>query len=76
VLEAAVTRVLTADPVALPILQRFPGGVSLLDRTTVPRPDALASLWPGCGRNDGPDQAAIKLQVRRDRLHGQLSGPV
>jgi hypothetical protein len=76
VLEAAVTRVLTADPVAIPILQRFPGGVSLLDSTTVPLPDALAPLWPGCGRNDGPDQAAIKLQVRLDLLHGKLTGPV
>jgi hypothetical protein len=76
VLEAAVTRVLTADPVAIPILQRFPGGVSLLDSTTVPLPDALAQLWPGCGRNDGPDQAALKLQVRLDLLHGKLTGPV
>jgi hypothetical protein len=76
VLEIAVTRVLTANPVAIPILQRFAAGVSLLDSTTVPLPDALANLWPGCGRNSGFDQAAVKLQVRLDLLQGSLSGPV
>jgi hypothetical protein len=76
VLEIAVTRVLTANPVAIPILQRFAAGVSLLDSTTVPLPDVLANLWPGCGRNSGFDQAAVKLQVRLDLLQGSLSGPV
>lgn len=76
VLEAAVTRVLAADPVAVPLLQRFPGGVCLLDSTTVALPDALAALWPGCGRNAGATPAALKLQVRLDLLHGVLSGPL
>lgn len=75
VVEVAVTQALTADPVAVPVLQRFPGGVYLLDSTTVPLPDALAQLWPGCGRNAGPIPAAMKLQVRLDLLHGVLSGP-
>jgi len=76
VLEAALTRVLVADPVAIPLLQRFSGGVWLLDSSTVSLPDALAQLWPGCGRNHGPAQAGVKLQVRLDLLHGTLSGPV
>ena len=76
VLQAAVSRVLTANPVAIPVLQRFGGGVCLFDSTIVPLPDALARLWPGCGRNDGPTQAGIKLQVRLDLLHGTLSGPL
>jgi hypothetical protein len=75
VLEAAVTRALTADPIAIPVLQRFAGGVYLLDSTTVTLPDALAALWPGCGRNTGPSPAAVKLQVRLDLLHGVLAGP-
>jgi hypothetical protein len=76
VLEAALTQVLAADPVAIPILQRFAGGVWLLDSTTVALPDALVQRWPGCGRNSDLGQAAVKLQVRLDLLHGVLSGPV
>jgi hypothetical protein len=76
VLEAAITRMLVANPVAIPLLQRFPGGVWLSDSTTLALPDALAKRWPGCGRNAGPDCAAVKLQVRLDLLHGTLAGPV
>jgi len=76
VLEAAVRRVLTADPVAIPVLQRFSGGVWLFDSTIIPLPDALARLWPGCGRNQGPAQGGIKLQVCLDWLHGTLCGPL
>ena len=50
VLQAAVARVLTADPVAIPILQRFPGGVMILDSTTLALPDPLACQWPSCIR--------------------------
>jgi hypothetical protein len=76
VLEAAVTKVLTADPVAIPILERFVGGVWLLDSTTVALPEAFANRWPGVGRNEGPPGAAMKLQVRLDLLHGTLAGPL
>jgi Transposase DDE domain len=76
VLQAAVTRVLAAEPVAIPILQRFAGGVCALDSTTIALPDALAALWPGCGRTPSAEgQAAVKLQVRLDLLHGTLNGP-
>jgi Transposase DDE domain len=76
VLEAAVTRVLAANPVAIPVLQCFAGGVFLLDSTTITLPDALAQLWPGSGRNAGPGPAALKLHVRFDLLHGALAGPL
>jgi len=76
VLEAAVTRVLAARPAAVPLLQRFAGGVWLLDSTTVALPDALAHVWRGCGRNSDHGQAAVKLQVRLDLLHGVLAGPI
>jgi Transposase DDE domain len=75
VVEVAVTQALTANAIAIPILQRFSGGVYLLDSTTLTLPDALAQLWPGSGRNSGPNPAALKLQVRLDLLHGLLSGP-
>lgn len=71
VLEAAITRVLAADPVAIPILQRFAGGVWLLDATSMDLPDAFAQRWPGFAGH-----AAMKLQVRLDLLHGTLMGPL
>lgn len=76
VLQAAVRRVLAADPVAVPVLQRFPGGVSLLDSTTIHLPDALAALWPSCmSETAAKGRAGLKLQVRLDLLHGTLYGP-
>jgi hypothetical protein len=75
-LEAAVTHMITADPAALPLLQRFPGGVCLLDSTSVTLPDALADHWPGCGGTTADDgQAALKLFVRWNLTDGGLSGP-
>lgn len=73
VLRAAVTRMVTADPVAIPILQRFGGGVWLLDSSTVALPDALANQWPNAGPGEG--RAGIKLVVRLNLLHGTLAGP-
>jgi hypothetical protein len=76
VLNAAVTHVLATDPVAVPLLQRFPGGVSLMDSSTLAVPDALAYRWPGCGGRTAADgQAAIKLHVRFNVLNGALHGP-
>lgn len=73
VLRAAVTRMFAADPVAIPILQRFTGGVWLLDTTTVALPDVLAKYWPSSGPGQG--RAATKLVVRLNLLHGTLAGP-
>jgi Transposase DDE domain len=77
VLQAAVARVLTADPVAIPILQRFPGGVMILDSTTLALPDPLACQWPSCTKETATSGiASLKLHVRFDLLHGTLQGPV
>ena len=78
VLLDAVACVISAEPTAVPLLQRFPGGVALLDSTTVTLPAALADVWPGCGaaREYGDaGQAGMKLTVRLDLLNGRLSGP-
>jgi hypothetical protein len=76
VLQEAVSRVVTADPVAIGVLQRFPGGVCLLDSTTITLPDALATHWPGCGGTNPTDgQAALKLFARWNLLDGELQGP-
>ena len=73
VLTAALTAVLTADPVAIPLLRRFPGGVWLYDSTIITLPRALAGRWPGGGGSAGLN-AAFKLQVAHDLLTGRLAG--
>jgi hypothetical protein len=74
VLQAAVERVVTADPVAIPVLQRF-NGVYLDDSSTIVLPDELATVWSGCSSRTGHGRAALKLHVRWDWLQGQLIGP-
>jgi hypothetical protein len=73
VLDAALTRVITADPVAIPLLARFTA-VSVQDSSTIVLPDALATVWQGCGGTT-PEytSAALKLQVRLDMRTGRLA---
>jgi hypothetical protein len=73
ILQDAVLRVLRSDPVAVPVLQRFPGGVDLLDTTTLTLPAAFAGPWPGTGTQECP--AGIKAQVRLNLVNGTLTGP-
>jgi Transposase DDE domain len=76
VLAAAVATLVAAQPVAIPLLERF-AGVYLLDSTTIGLPDALAEVWAGCGGRTGHGaQAAVKLQVRFDLRGGTLEGPL
>lgn len=76
VLQSALSQVIEAEPVALPLLQRFQA-VYLLDSTEVALPSGLASVW--CGRHGDPPPAAprsaLKLQVRLECLRGGLDGP-
>ena len=69
VLDAAVSKVIGGQAVAIPLLKRF-SAVYLQDSTTIGLPPAFAHLWPGGGQ-----EAAVKLQVRIDYLHGTLFGP-
>jgi hypothetical protein len=76
VLGAAVQAVITAEPVAIPLLQRFTA-VVLLDCSTIVLPDALGLWWPGCGGASAQHtQAALKLGVRFDLCRGALRGPL
>lgn len=52
VLMASLAQVMTADPVAIPVLQRF-SSVRIHDSTTIGLPDALTDHYRGCG-NHGP----------------------
>ncbi len=75
VLEEAVRVVLAADPVAVPLLQRFTA-VAVQDCTTISVPDALAARWPGCGGSTPTSGgAAVKLGVQFDLVSGCLRGP-
>ncbi len=74
-LHEAVLRVVSTDPVAIPVLQRFAGGVCLLDSTALPLPPAFAGIWRGCGVAVEQDGAGLKAQVQVNLLDGTLTGP-
>lgn len=72
VLGAAVQQLVSTDPVAIPLLQRFTG-VYLLDSTTIMLPDALQSVWRGNGGSTPVGtSAALKVQVLWDLTAGTL----
>jgi len=73
VLQAAVQQLLAAEPVAIPLLQRF-RGVYVQDSTTLVLPDGLAGEWQGCGGNSAGTAAALKLQVGWELGTGALQG--
>lgn len=74
VLLAGVQAVVQSRPLAIPLLQRFPA-VYLHDSTTLALPDALASVWPGCGgRVPQGSQAALKVHLRLEVVRGGLEG--
>ena len=71
--EVALAQVVVADPVAIPLLERF-GAVVLEDSTQIRLLDELAGQFPGSGSVPGKGaQACGKLQVRLDMLRGQLT---
>lgn len=74
VLQETVKQVVIAEPVTIPVLQRFTG-VYLEDSSTIVLPDELAAVWQGCGNGRGQGEAALKLNVRLDALGGELVGP-
>lgn len=73
-LEEAIGQVIQAEPVTIPILQRFKG-VYLTDSSTVSLPDELSEVWVGCGNGKGGGKAALKLETRLDMLQGEIEGP-
>ncbi len=75
-LAAVVRTVIAAEPVVLPLLQRF-SAVVLLDSSTVVLPDALGPWWPGCGGATAEHTLAVlKLQVRFDLCRDTVEGPL
>ena len=74
VLAAAVRQVIAANPVVLPILERF-AEVVLQDSTTISLPQSLADIWRGCGSASDAGNAALKLNLALDLCSGRLRGP-
>jgi hypothetical protein len=70
--EVALSQLVQADPVAIPLLQRF-AAVDLEDSTSIGLPDELAGLFQGCGASS-PEAglSACKLHLRYDALGGGL----
>jgi hypothetical protein len=75
VLQAAITQVIAADPLAIPLLERFPQ-VLLHDSTTISLPDALAAWFRGSGGSHGRVAAALKAHLRLELRTGQIEGPL
>ena len=69
VLERAVRAVITADPVAIPVLRRF-SQVVVQDCTVISLPAELGERWPGCGGSTPTSgRAALKLSASGDGPH-------
>lgn len=75
VLETAVSTVIAADAVAIPILERF-NGVHIQDSSIVTLPDELAVIWAGCGGSSSKSSnSSVKMQLRLNLNTGKLAGP-
>ena len=70
VLEASVQRMISANPVNLPVLRRF-RAVRIMDSSTITLPQALATVWSGCGEAC----SGLKISVDWDLKSGRLDGP-
>src|SRR4051794_1184050 len=71
-LELVLEQVVAADPVTVPLLQRFTA-VEVGDSTNVTLPDDYAGLFPGCGGKAGSGRAAVKIQARWELITGKLA---
>jgi DDE family transposase len=72
VLLATIARVITAESVAIPLLERFPA-VSVHDSSTIVLPEVFAAQWHGCGGSTSSGtSAALKLQARLEMCTGRL----
>jgi Transposase DDE domain len=72
VLLTAIARVITAEPVAIPLLQRFTA-VYVQDSSTIVLPDVFTTQWHGCGGSTASGtSAALKLQARLEMCTGRL----
>jgi hypothetical protein len=86
VLDEAVCKIISANPQAIPLLQRF-NGVYIQDSSSelcseakrlfiIRLPDELSEIWTGCGGTSKKNtSSSVKLQIRWDFSCGTLIGP-
>ena len=72
--EMTAVVVEAAEPVPLPLLQRFEA-VILEVSLVIPLPDELQEVWAGCGGNQTHTEASLKLHVRWELQRGAMGGP-
>jgi hypothetical protein len=71
-LVTAIARVITAEPVAIPLLERFTA-VYVQDSSTIVLPEVFAAQWHGGGGSTASSaSAALKLQARVEMWTGRL----
>jgi hypothetical protein len=72
VLLTAIARVITAEPVAMPLLERLTA-VYVQESSTIILPAVFAAQWHGCGGSTASSaSAALKLQARVEMWTGRL----
>lgn len=74
-LELAIGKVISSDPVAIPILNRF-NGVYIQDGSLVSLPDELYHIFPGVGNSVKKTSSSVRLQIRWNLTDGQLTGHI
>src|SRR5712692_2489692 len=78
VLLRAVQCLVSAQAVAVPLVQRF-AGVYIEDGSTIRLPDGLERYWRGCRGGNGQangTKAGVKLTLRLELTEGTLEGPL
>jgi Transposase DDE domain len=70
-LERALKQTVASQPSTVELLKCFTA-VFIGDSTTIPLPDELADLFPGCGGTEDTSNAALKLQILWDIKSGRL----
>src|SRR5215467_12008229 len=72
VLLSAIAQGITAEPVAMPLWERFPA-VYGQESSTILLPEVVAAQWHGCGGSTSSSaSAALKLQARLEMRTGRL----
>ncbi|NJP06195.1 MAG: transposase [Chloroflexaceae bacterium] len=68
-LEYTSRTIIAADPVVIPLLDRFTK-VLIQDSTTMTLPSELVDVWRGCGGSETSSQSSIKVQLQMDLRTG------
>ena len=71
-LEPMLEHAVAADPVAIPLREKFTA-VEVGESTTVTVPDDSAAEFPGCGGKADSSKAAVKIQTTWDLRTGKLT---